>query len=97
MSDCTIRVTVKDCELIVEPKNTTAIVKVDNCAVSVILPSCTPQPAANPPQWYTLLNYYDTDEEAIGAGLAIGQIYKIRTTGGALGLKRGTIVEIEAI
>jgi hypothetical protein len=43
------------------------------------------------------LSYYDTDEEAIGAGLAIGQIYKVKTTGGALGLKRGMIVEIEAI
>jgi len=94
---CTTKVTVKDCEVIVEPKNTTAIVKVDNCTVNVTLPSCTPQPVTNPPRWYTLLSYYDTDEEAIGAGLTVGQIYKVRTTGGALGLKRGVVVEIEAI
>jgi hypothetical protein len=43
------------------------------------------------------LEYYDTDEEAIADGLTVGQIYKIKTTGGALGLKRGMIVEIEAI
>jgi hypothetical protein len=94
---CTTKVTIKDCEVIVEPKNTTAIVKVDNCAVNVILPSCTPQPVANPPRWYNSLAYYDTDEEAIADGLAVGQIYKVKTTGGALGLKRGMIVEIEAI
>lgn len=94
---CTIKVTVKDCEVIVEPENTNAIVKVDNCAVNVILPSCTPQSVANPPRWYDNLSYYDTDEEAITAGLTVGQIYKIKTTGGALGLKRGMIVEVEAI
>lgn len=93
---CTTKVTVKDCELIVEPKNTTAIVKVDNCGINVILPSCTPQPVENPPRWHTNLSYYDTDEEAITAGLTVGQIYKVKTTGGALGLKRGTVVEIEA-
>lgn len=94
---CTTNVTIKDCEVIVEPKNTSAVVKIDNCTVNVTLPSCTPQPAANPPRWYTNLEYYDSDEEAIADGLTVGQIYKIKTTGGALGLKRGSIVEVEAI
>lgn len=40
---CTTSVTIKDCEVIVEPKNTNAVVRVDNCTVNVTLPSCTPQ------------------------------------------------------
>ncbi len=95
---CTTTVIVTDCGVTVQPQNTEAIVKVQNCTTQVIIPFCAPSvPAANPPGWYTLLSYYDTDEEAIGAGLAVGQIYKVKTTGGALGLKRGMIVEIEAI
>lgn len=97
MSSCTTNVTIKDCEVIVEPKNTNAVVKVDNCTVNVTLPSCTLQAVANPPRWYDNLEYYDSDEEAIADGLIVGQIYKVRTTGGALGLKRGSIVEVEAI
>lgn len=94
---CTTKVIVSDCDVTVQPKNTNAVVKVDNCTVNVTLPSCTLQAVANPPRWYDNLEYYDSDEEAIADGLIVGQIYKVRTTGGALGLKRGSIVEVEAI
>lgn len=51
-----------------------------------------PEPA-NPPPWYASLPYYDSVDEAIAAGLVLGQIFKANSPK-IMGLPRGSIIEI---
>lgn len=64
-----------------------------NCNIQVVL--CGAAGTLTP--WVDLLEYYDSDEAAIAGGLEVGNYYKVATTGGPLGLKRGTIVQVEEI
>lgn len=68
---------------------------VSETRITVVLHLNEPAPVDNPPAWYEALPYYEDDVEARANGLVTGQIYKVKTTGGILSAKRGTIVEVE--
>lgn len=73
----------------------TVRVSVGGNEVRVIIPLAAVPPTSNPPGWHAALEYYEDDIEARANGLTTGQCYKVKTTGGILSAKRGTVVEVE--